>query len=161
MKLELHSASSSDSGPKADHLLVDEYLAEEGLSWGEVIQANNPPGDLPVEDDAPFSFTLGMMEEMQRWCNRAVPRSALYDSCRNTLHFYSARGITWRNTSDTPQWRTMKTRQRPPYRLRVWMSRNYSYTRMVLRESSFASLILPPMRVTPTEATKLLPPVVS
>lgn len=170
MKLELFSASAQTSGLQVRPLVMDEIPIEmkeaERPSWSEVIYANNPTGNLPEPDmteeiNVP-AFTLGMLEHIQRWYNRAVPRSVLYDQCRNTLHFYSDRGITWRNTSDTPQWHTQRTqgRRRRPYRLRMWMSRSISFTRAVLRKSSFASQILPPMRVTSAAAVKL-PPAVS
>jgi len=121
----------------------EDDIEEEGLSWGEVIQLNNPQGELPPEP--PFTpeqeeqYMKAARQTFANWVDKAKPRSKLYDECTNYLTLQGPRGITYIQSTFCPVWQTQRKYpiQRTRIRLRVRFRREINYTRAILRESSF------------------------
>jgi hypothetical protein len=141
------------------HIIYDTDEPEDDRpDWAELIRINNPEGDMPTQaelfDEEPLSRQEG--EGLWAYLQRTLVESPFpltrvlskeYDQCWNELFLKGPRGLAWRAT-DT-RWEVSRSARSFAGRGRLRMSlfRQYSYIRSLLRESSFVSQIIRPVRI--------------
>lgn len=121
---------------------------DQDLSWGEMIEKNNPREPLPFDWTA-SGCTAGAspIEQFLRALiqNPARVVSKEFDQCRNETTLRLRGSIEWQSTTSRGNWVTSKriARSGSRQRVHVTLHRSYSFTRMLLRQQSVMSIILP------------------